>query len=136
MKKHLVLIFLGMTALPVLANPGGMGDKPMRGQGDCAQPTSCQQHDPKQHMTQMLSLREDQIEAVMKVLKASHEKRMSMRQADRQQHEAIYEQTLQQLEPLLDDDQMARFVSFSEKMKKQHQQRMGRGGDKSGSGRQ
>ncbi|MCW8923602.1 MAG: hypothetical protein OQK69_08250 [Gammaproteobacteria bacterium] len=133
MKKHLVFIFLGMTALPVsgYADNKGMGaDK-----GDCPQPPNCQQHDPKQHMTQMLSLREDQIEAVMKVLKSSHEKRMSMRQADRQQHEAIYEQTLQQLEPLLDNDQMARFVSFSEKMKKQHQQRMGRGGDGSRSGR-
>ena len=127
MNKSLLFILLGVTALPVLANPdnSGMADK----KADCPQSENCQQKkDPEKRMTKMLSLRDDQVEAVMKVLKASHEKRQSIRSEGREQHKALHEQTLQQLKSLLDEDQMARFVSFTERMKKRHQQRKQRGG--------
>ena len=101
-------------------------------QSDCRQSADCRKPDPKEHMTKMLALREGQIEAVMKVLKASREKRKNTQQVSREQHDVIFEKTLQQLEPLLDDEQMARFISFSEKMKKKHQQRMGPGGSAGG----
>ena len=122
MNKSLLFILRGVTALPVLADSGnsGIGDKKV----DCPQSSNCQQKkNPGKRMIKMLSLRDDQVEEVMKVLKASHEKRQSLRTEGREQHKALHEQTLQQLEPLLDEEQMTRFVSFSERMKKRHQQR-------------
>ena len=128
MNKSLLFILLGVIALPVLANPdnSGMTDK----NGESPQESNRQQKkDPGKRMTKVLSLRDDQVEAVMKVLKSTHEKRQSMRSAVREQHKALHEQTLQQLKPLLDEDQMARFVNFSERMKKKHQQRKGQRDD-------
>ena len=117
MNKSLLFILLGLTDLPVSA----ISDS--RDKGDCRQAPDCQQQDPRQHMTNLLSLRSDQVESVMQVLKASHEQRKTMHQSGREQHKALHEKTLQQLEPLLDQEQMARFVSFSEAMKQRHQQR-------------
>ena len=128
MNKSLLFILLGVITLPVLANPdnSGMADK----NSESPQESNRQQKkDPEKRMTRMLSLRDNQVEAVMKVLKATHEKRQSLRSAGREQHKALHEQTLQQLKPLLDEGQMARFISFTERMKKKHQQRGGNEGD-------
>lgn len=130
MNKNLLFILLTVTALPVLANSDNADNAGMRDdKADCRQSSNCQQKkNPGERMSKMLSLRDDQVEAVMKVLKASHEQRQSLQKGNREQHKLLHEQTLQQLKPLLDEDQMARFVSFTERMKKRHQQRKQRGG--------
>jgi len=81
-----------------------------------------QKNDPRQHIVSLLGLRNDQKSAVLKVLDEAHEKRMQTRNSSREQHRALHTQVLKQLEPLLDDEQMSRFISFSEEMKKRHQQ--------------
>jgi hypothetical protein len=83
-------------------------------------------------MTKLLSLREDQMVPVMAVLKASHEQRRSLQRSDREQQQALHEQTLQQLKSLLNKVQMAKFIGFTEGMRMAHQQRMGRKGSEDG----
>ena len=128
--KSTLIILLSLTALPALARPGG--DNPSGMMDECRQESNCgdqQRQRPKEHMTKMLSLRADQVEAVTAVLDASHEKRRSTQRSDREVHRSLHEQTLQQLTPLLDEEQMARFVSFTDGMRMAHQQRRGQQGE-------
>ena len=119
----LLSVSLGAGAEERGREPGGVHQSECMGSGDC------NRGGPEKHMVSLLSLRDDQIEPVMSILRDSQQKRRGLGENGRDQHEALFKETLTRLGAYLDKQQIDKFVEFSEEMKsKRHGRQQGEKG--------
>lgn len=110
-------IALGLMALLLATSSHSHADdrsQPSNKEGCKPQVECTQGSSPREHMVALLELRDDQLEEVMDILEQSRHQRRTLHSSSREQHEALFQQTLDQLQPLLDEVQMKRFIEFAE----------------------
>ncbi|QKQ25205.1 hypothetical protein [Candidatus Reidiella endopervernicosa] len=121
-KQSTLLLMLCLLTLPSMARPPAHDsiDKTR----DCQPSETChstQQQRSQERMPEILSLRDEQVEEVMNILERSHEKRHALQRRDKEQRQLLHEETVEALKPLLNEQQLARFVGFTAGMRMAHQ---------------
>lgn len=128
MNRKILAVALGLIALPVFA-ASNVGDGP-KGDGE----RRCEHGQgigPMQMMKDVLSLRDDQVEPVNKIFQEQREARHALERRDREAHKALHEQTVEKMRAVLDEQQLGKFIAFTQgmHMARQHMHKMGMPGE-------
>ena len=138
MNRLIFTAILSLIALPSLAMPP-QDTGNAQGHSGQESPYKQQRKNPANVMKEVLSLRDEQIEAVTEVMqserKAMHELRRQNHQGQREQHDALHQQTIDKLSKILDAQQLVQFEAFTKGMRAARQQNKKRSDGQNGASR-